>query len=230
MAIEISKTTVVTVVSILMIAIGMYIGIRPRATDEAAAGEPAAAHPNVAEPSQEDSTTTIASTNNDPRPGDPDQEPDWKVYTNDGYGYEIKYPPEATIRDYLPNQILIEIGGEALSFSVAVIENPQRLSAQQWVEHLKAEWRRGADDVPIPVELISAERGPDEGPVQVGTLSGYRLRTFAYDHENDLVFFAAGPFIYALRFAAFDPNDPEFSLHHPIYLRILQTFRLLPEL
>ncbi len=225
MAMEISKTTVVTVVSILVIAIGMYIGIRPRATDEAAAGEPAAAHRNVAEPSQEDSTTTIASTNNDPRPGDLDQEPDWKVYKSDEYGYEIKYPPDARIRGPGRDRVYIDIGGGADIFVVEVIENSEGLTAREWAEQTKA--KRRADGLPDAVVLPDST--PAEGPVQVGTLSGYRLRIWDIDVHTDLVLVAAGRYMYVLGFPGFNHWHPNFPAHYAMYLRILQTFRLLPQ-
>ena len=150
----------------------------------------------------------------------------WRIYRNNQYRYEISYPPGSTIRNYGLNTILIDIGAGAVPFSVKVIPNPQRLSAKQWVEQLKAKAHR-QEDVPLPIEQIFPEKGPQEGPVQVGTVSGYRLRVFAIDYEKDLFFLSSAEFMYELGLSAVDPNDPEFDMHHRIFIRMLETFRLV---
>lgn len=225
---DMSTKTFVLVISVLiLLAIGIYAGIRSRVTEEVAVGQLTPAHPDVTRDNKEASRSIVVPKNNGSTSSFLDQATGWKVYRNEEYGYEIKYPEQARIKTRGPHRILIDIGGEAVAFSVKVNRNPENLSAKQWVEKLKARARRG-EDAPMPIELIFHERGPDEGPIQVDTLSGYRFRVFAIDYEKDLVFFAGGPLIYELGLAAFDPNDPEFSIHSRIFRAMLETFRLLP--
>ncbi len=217
-----SRSSLLLVGSSAVLALAIYIGIRSQPAETSSAAEPASSTPAAArvegsDPSPPKTTEMF--------PSPPEQEGDWKVHRNEEFGYEISYPEEATLKTRGSNRILIDIGGEAIAFSVRVLQNPEELSGEGWVEELKARASRG-EDAPVPVEQIFPDRGSDEGPVNVDTLSGYRLRVFAGDHEKDLVFFAVGPFIYQLGFAAADPNDPDFETHSQVFHRMLESFRI----
>ena len=219
-----STKALVLVGSSAVLALAIYIAVRLQPSERSPIADPTSL-PAAGEVAG--SNTSLPQTA-ERFSGLPEQEGNWQAYRNEEFHYEIRYPQNAKLRTHGSNRILIDIGGQAIAFSVRVLRNPEGLSAQGWVEELKARARRG-EDAPVPVEQIRPDRGPDEGPVHVDTLSGYRLRVFAADHEKDLVFFAAGPFIYELGLAAVDPNDPEFAAHSEVFRRMLETFRMVSD-
>ena len=152
--------------------------------------------------------------------------PGWLVYRNSEHGYEVRYPKGATLRMRDPTLVFIDLGAEAASLSISVQRNENHLTPKEWAEELK---RKALleEEVPIPLQQVVPEIGAQEGPITLGSVSGYRLRVFAFDHNEDLVFLTREDLLYEISIPAEDPNDPQFGEHRKVFSQILATFRFV---
>jgi hypothetical protein len=145
----------------------------------------------------------------------------WQQLVNSRYGYALQYPQRSTAKLYEPEGILhIIIGDGAYPFVIWIHENPNELTARDWVT-----WRLAENRKMIGVEPSVCVLDAEE--VKVGDQSGYTLFTSAADHQNQSVFLAHGSKVYEIGFAtAANPNDPRSAERYQVFLQMLDTLFL----
>lgn len=154
----------------------------------------------------------------------------WKVYQNEKYGYEVKYPKEGKMwplrhpweLDTPPTKThgaTISIAENVESFMIRTLDNPSKLSPKAYVENL---WKE--DDSPRKIyaqdELI------------IGKAKAYRIDQWTHKMDagtpegiDRVVYIGKGDKMYLISFPIQYDNDAKSKRHFEIYDLMLSTFR-----
>ncbi len=146
----------------------------------------------------------------------------WKVYRNEKYGFEVKYP-YGSHRQTMKDSTMIDIGDGAYGFHIWVNENPLKLSAKEHVEKLiqNYEEAKNRDDyIPPPLTIFK------RGEILISRTQAYYIDVWAADRTERRVYMSRGDKIYFIAFpTAESPNDPKAEDHFKIHQLILFSFR-----
>jgi len=169
----------------------------------------------------------------------------WKTYTNQQYGFSLKYPSDWDLRtDGLKNTLgstssmpFIALGHPLSGMAdytlfIYIFSNPKSLSSKDYVQAMIARAKQADDlaqqngDAPD-----SAPRFDKEYAVTVNSYPGYELyNVFEYDRGGEQIYVANNQEVVKFDFAVAEANQNLSSPveNNAIAHRILSTFSFLP--
>lgn len=144
-----------------------------------------------------------------------DSESGWKIYRNEEYGFEIQYPPhwqssEYGLYDYKgerSSRPFISLSKDDFSIDVFIMENPDNLNSQDYVDWLIKERENEFNEgkAPHPYDYDAIKQIKING-MQAIELDG----VFAIDHSEEVIFLAHGDKVYVFHFPVAEEN-PNYS-------------------
>jgi len=169
----------------------------------------------------------------------------WLTYKNEKHHYQIKYPKEATITSvpkafhlpsedlFLSDKINIELPSSEVSGTIVgenlvidAIENPKKLSGEEWVEEIMAESQKEYDAGGAPYAWGPAEKES----ILINNISAYRIVTFGFDGYYERVYMPKGEFMYELGDYPIAEENPNFAYPiklYKVYTAMISTFEFV---
>lgn len=160
----------------------------------------------------------------------------WKVYRNQDFGYEVKYPADWELIEAKPRiskeatwavNILIDSEVQKVTFQekkynmwqgefqIKVLQIPRSLTLEKWLEENE------------PLDPTGGSLVQEEFNIKVDGMPAKRLSIFGFDCEIIAIDLIYRGNVYDFTFTGNNPNDPEVKKHKEIYGRMLSSFRFI---
>lgn len=164
---------------------------------------------------------------------EPDVTTDWKVYRNEKYRYEIKYPEGKVVAGGQPwesisvveaKDVVISIGTVVGAFWIRVHGNPSRLSGKKYLEEILQENEKAASRDKYYPRLIVYEQGEQT----INGVPAYYIDVWATDRIERRIYFSRTDKIYEISFPTVkNSDDPEAEQYFILYQYMLSTFSFI---
>lgn len=164
------------------------------------------------------------------------QKGDWKIYRNERYGYEVKYPEGFEVIEAKPREgnkavwgVKFLFGEEVQKvtflekeykrwpgeFQICIYSNPDNLSFEQWIDKHE------------PQDVTGGSLIQDISDTILCGKQAKRLSIFGFDHEEIEIVTFHKEYIYSLSFTGSTPNDPNIEQHKQIYDQMVSSFTFI---
>lgn len=143
----------------------------------------------------------------------------WKTFTNEKYGYEVKYPPNWILQEEGETVQFLEPPAQSSfgRFGISIVDNPQNLTLDQWSNEY---------NLPLP-NTPKTNLAKLVGDLTVHGNPAKKFTVFQFDSQRVEIFTMKDGVLILVSFDDYYPNDPNFNEHQKTYNQILSTFKFL---